>query len=426
MCRSFSNTVLRILRKPINLGKRFSLHVGCNDTLPPRFTCAKLKRMNLSSTFPRRGIVEGFFGPPWSMKQRAAMFEVGAARGMNTYLYAPKDDPYHREKWDRPYPRKKWKEMLRLVRSAQKYKIDFVYGFHPGKGLRFSDDKPIRVLLAKAARFYDAGVRAFAILFDDIPSHLDSAADRRTFGGSLARAEGAWLGKILEHRPVGWSDTEWWICPSYYTDDPLLARVFGRFEANFLEKMAEHLPPSVACCWTGPKVVCKKITLADARRAARRIRRRLILWDNYPVNDLSMSREMHLAPLTGRDTRLAQVVHGYLNNPLLQESLSFIPLATCFDYAAEPAAYDPEKSWELIIKQRFGAVTLPHWRAIREFCERLNEQKDKNRRLRLVPNEIAALTSAQRYVAQHRRKLWAKELRPWMTLLEKSLTQAVH
>jgi hyaluronoglucosaminidase len=426
MCRSFSNRVLKILRKHINLGKSFSLHAGCNDTLPPRFAYAKLKRMNLSSTFPRRGIVEGFFGPPWSMKQRAAMFEFGAARGMNTYLYAPKDDPYHRDKWDRPYPRKKWRAMLRLVRAAQKHKIDFVYGFHPGKGLCFSDDKPLGVLLAKAERFYEAGVRTFAILFDDIPSRLDHAEDRKTFGGSLARAEGSWLAKILERQPASWRNVEWWICPSYYTDDPLLARVFGRFEANFVEKLAEHLPRSVACCWTGPRVVCKKIMLDDARRAARRFKRRLILWDNYPVNDLSMSGEMHISPLTGRDPRLPTLIYGYLNNPLLEENLSFIPLATCFDYAAEPAAYDPEKSWELIIKQRFGAVTLPHWRAIREFCARLNQQKDKNRRLPLVPNEIAALTSARGYVARHRRKPWAKELRPWMNWLEKSLTQAGH
>ncbi|MBI2990565.1 MAG: beta-N-acetylglucosaminidase domain-containing protein, partial [Deltaproteobacteria bacterium] len=52
----------------------------------------------------RRGIVEGFFGPPWSMAHRAAIFEFGARRGMNTYLYAPKDDPYHRERWKEPYP----------------------------------------------------------------------------------------------------------------------------------------------------------------------------------------------------------------------------------------------------------------------------------------------------------------------------------
>src|SRR5688572_16036611 len=63
------------------------------------------KPMSRISTFQRRGIVEGFFGPPWSMQHRAAIFQFGAARGMNTYLYAPKDDPYHREKWQEHYPR---------------------------------------------------------------------------------------------------------------------------------------------------------------------------------------------------------------------------------------------------------------------------------------------------------------------------------
>lgn len=367
--------------------------------------------MNPPLAFQRRGIVEGFFGPPWSMRHRAAMFEFGAAHGMNTYLYAPKDDPYHREKWQRPYPPQKWKEMARLIRAARKNEIDFVYGFHPGKGLRFSAERPLQHLLAKAARFYDAGVRAFAILFDDIPSRLEHAKDRKQFGGSLARAEGFWLAKILELQPAAWKNVEWWICPSYYTEDPLLARMFGKFEADFLEKLAENLPESVGCFWTGPKVVSKKITLADMRRVARRIKRRLILWDNYPVNDLSMSKEMHLAPLTGRDARLPDLVYGYLNNPLLQESLSFIPLATCFDYAGHPAAYDPEKSWRHAVTERFGARALPHWRTIRGFCDGM--QKDAKR-----------LRAAGEHVAKHRREKWARELRPWIGLMEKRLTRA--
>jgi hyaluronoglucosaminidase len=365
--------------------------------------------MNPPPAFQRRGVVEGFFGPPWSMKHRAAMFEFGAARGMNTYLYAPKDDPYHREKWRRPYPPQKWKEMARLIRAAEKNKIDFVYGFHPGKRLRFGDERALRCLREKARRFYDAGVRTFAILFDDIPSRLEHAADRKRFRASLARAEGTWLAEILARQPAAWKDVEWWICPSYYTEDPLLARVFGSFEARFLEKLAEHLPPSVACFWTGPKVVSKRITLADVRRVARRIQRRLILWDNYPVNDLSMSKEMHLAPLAGRDARLPELIYGYLNNPLLQESLSFIPLATCFDYARAPVAYDPETSWRRAVIQRFGASALPHWRAIRGFCD--GKQKDVQR-----------LRAACEYAAQHRREKWARELRPWIALMEKSLT----
>ena len=390
--------------------------------LPQPLSYARVGRMPRSLTFQRRGIVEGFFGPPWSMAHRAAIFKFGAHRGMNTYLYAPKDDPYHREQWAEPYPEKEWQELVRLVRAARRHKTDFVYGFHPGKGLRFIDDKPIRTLLAKAARFYDAGVRTFAILFDDIPSRLEHREDQKRFGGSLAKAEALWIKRILEHQPALWSEAEWWLCPSYYSEDPLLARMFGSFEPSFLETLASYLPEQIACLWTGPRVVSKKITLAHVRKISKRINHRLILWDNYPVNDLSMSGEMHLGPLTGRDARLPEIVHGYLNNPLLQESLSFIPLATCFDYAARPAAYNPEKSWDQVIKERFGVADLPYWRAIGKFCEHVNRRKDKTRGLPVSRAQRFPFAAAFCYVVKHYDEPWAKELRPWMDLLEKSLT----
>jgi hyaluronoglucosaminidase len=372
-------------------------------------------------TFQRRGIVEGFFGPPWSVAHRAAIFEFGAKRGMNTYLYAPKDDPYHRERWREPYPDKEWGELLKLIRLAQKHRIDFVYGFHPGKGLRFGAEEPVQQLIGKAQRFYDAGVRTFAILFDDIPSHLERDDDRRIFDGSLARAEAVWLKRILERQPAAWSDVEWWMCPSYYTEDPLLARMFGAFEPRFLETLAEHLPQEVACFWTGPAVVSKKITSAHARKIAGRVKRPLILWDNYPVNDLSMSDEMHLSPLTGRDSRLPEAVYGYLNNPLLQEELSFIPLGTCFDYAANPPAYDPEQSWESTIRERFGAEALAYWRAIRKFCERTKERADKPRAMACSSAERAALEAAHRYLMSRQDERWCSELRPWIEVMESSL-----
>src|SRR3990172_7879450 len=188
------------------------------------------------------------------MAHRKALFEFGAARGMNSYLYAPKDDPYHRQRWRLPYPPKEWREMLRLIRAGQRQGIDFVYGFHPGEGLSFSADEPVRILLDKARRFYNAGVRTFAVLFDDIPSRLIRSKDRRSYGNSLARAEGEWLSKIIAEQPTAWRDVEWWICPSYYTPDPLLARVFGAFEPDFLETLGEYLPSETACLWTGPEI----------------------------------------------------------------------------------------------------------------------------------------------------------------------------
>jgi hyaluronoglucosaminidase len=371
--------------------------------------------------FQRRGIVEGFFGPPWSMVQRKAMFAFGAERCMNTYLYAPKDDPYHRERWQAPYPPRRWRALLQLIGAARARNIDFVYGFHPGRGLCFSAQQPVNILLKKAQPFHAAGVRTFAVLFDDIPSRLEHPVDRKLFNNSLAHAEGMWLEKILERQPSSWKDVEWWLCPSYYTPDPLLARAFGDFEPDFLEKLAERLPAQVACLWTGPAVVPKKITLAHVRTIARRIRHRLILWDNYPVNDLSMSDELHIGPLTGRDPRLAQALHGYLNNPLLQEELSFLPLSTCFDYAANPQSYEAEESWRGAIEDRFGAAALPYWRTLRSFCEHHQLKKKNKRPPRLSTEDHAALRVACDYIAKNGGKKWTREIAPWRALMEAAL-----
>ncbi|MSP41631.1 MAG: hypothetical protein EXR70_24360 [Deltaproteobacteria bacterium] len=375
--------------------------------------------MNPAKTFQRRGIVEGFFGPLWSMAHRRRLLEFGAARGMNTYLYAPKDDPYHRKLWRRPYPAAQWRELLRLIRAARKNQIDFVYGFHPGEGLYFGDDRTVRTLLRKAQRFYDAGVRSFAVLFDDIPSKLSDVRDRRAFKNSLARAEGTWMAKIIAAQTASWNDVEWWICPSFYSEDALLERVFGQFEPHFLETLAQYVPPNIPCFWTGPSVVSKSITLAHVRRIAKKINRPLLLWDNYPVNDLSMSDELHLAPLTGRDPRLPECVYGYLSNPLLQEELSFLPLATCFDYARAPAKYRAESSWSTIVRQRFGAKALPQWRALRSYAEASIVAKKSKISLRMTPAETCRLQKALAYVHRNRGQRWANELAPWHAAIAK-------
>ena len=373
--------------------------------------------MERTAGFRRRGIVEGFFGPLWSMAHRRRLFAFGAARGMNTYLYAPKDDPYHRKRWRLPYPAARWREMARLIRAAQKHRIDFVYGFHPGEGLCFSDPDAIHVLLRKARRFHDAGVRTFAVLFDDIPSRLTHARDRRSFKGSLARAEATWLAEIGARQPSSWKNVEWWICPSYYSDDALLERVFGRFEPFFLETLAEHLPATTACFWTGERVVSRRITLRHAQKIVRRIGRRpLLLWDNYPVNDLSMAGELHIGPLQGRDPQLPDAVYAYLNNPLLQEELSFLPLATCFDYAAAPRTYAAEKSWTRAVKESYGAAALPHWRALRRFTEiaRAVEHPAGALTLRREHRRFAA---ALDYFGTQRKQKWSRELAPWTAQL---------
>ena len=346
------------------------------------------------------------------------MFAFGAQRGMNTYLYAPKDDPYHRDQWRLPYPPRAWTDLCQLIDSARAHGISFVYGFHPGKGLHFTTGNAVQILLSKAARLYDKGVRTFAVLFDDIPSHLEFPEDIQMFEGSLAKAESLWLAAILEQQPAHW-EAEWWFCPSRYTDDPLLSQTFGEFEPGFLDTVAEFLPPHVSCFWTGPKVVSTAITLPHVQSIAQRIRHPLLLWDNYPVNDLSMREEMHIGPLQGRDPRLSEVVYGHLSNPLLQEELSFIPLATCFDYAREPLSYNAEESWARVIRERWGAAALHPWYALRSFCE-MQLRQGPHTPIQLDETQRVALQGALTYTEQHANDEWVTELTPWLERMQEA------
>jgi len=52
--------------------------------------------------FANRGVIEGFYGPPWSHQDRLDMIRFMGRVGMNMYFYGPKDDPFHREKWREP------------------------------------------------------------------------------------------------------------------------------------------------------------------------------------------------------------------------------------------------------------------------------------------------------------------------------------
>lgn len=52
----------------------------------------------------RRGVVEGFYGPVWSPADRLGVLGAIAAADANAYLWAPKNDPWHRERWREPFP----------------------------------------------------------------------------------------------------------------------------------------------------------------------------------------------------------------------------------------------------------------------------------------------------------------------------------
>jgi hypothetical protein len=73
------------------------------------------------------------------------------------------------------------------------------------------------------------------------------------------------------------------------------------------------------------------------------VNHRLILCDNYPVNNGSPT--LHLGPVSGRDPDLWEIIDGYLSNPMYpQNQINRLPLATCAEYALDPRNYNPARA----------------------------------------------------------------------------------
>ena len=124
-----------------------------------------------AAPIPLRGVVEGFYGTPWQQTERLDILAFCGKHQLNAYIYAPKDDPYHRAKWREPYPADKMAELSSLVQAAKSQNVRFVFAVSPGLDVHFSGLAGYKDKLAmetKLSAMYDLGVRDFAIFFDDI------------------------------------------------------------------------------------------------------------------------------------------------------------------------------------------------------------------------------------------------------------------
>lgn len=268
-----------------------------------------------------RGVVEGFYGEPWSAADRRAWFERGGALGLDHYVYAPKDDPWHREQWREPYPAERLAELASLAADASRFGVRFVYAISPGLSMRFDEDAEHDALAAKCRQLLSAGIASFALLFDDVPMEEPEALGR-AHGAAAARFQRGFLAPAGIEEPV-------LLCPTDYA---------GVERTPYRAALAETLPGDARLFWTGADVVVGEVTADDIRRAVDSYGRELVLWDNFPVNDFDRSR-LFLGPLTGRSTAPGLV--GIAANPMVEAAPSRFALATVAEWAADPAAYDP-------------------------------------------------------------------------------------
>ena len=262
----------------------------------------------------RLGIIEGFFGPDWSWQTRAAYAGFLADQGFDTYVYAPKQDARLRRQWQQPYPAAELDALIALARHYRAHGLRFGIGLSPFELYRDFNAQARAQLLAKLAQLNACEPTLLCILFDDMMGDLHD----------LAATQLAIVDCIVQHSNA----SAFAVCPTYYSDDPLLTRHFGAQPASYLEQLGNGLDPGIDIFWTGPRVISDHYPPAHLAAVATRLRRKPLLWDNYPVNDAQRLVDfLHLSPFPNRDcAQLRALCRGHLANPMNQAFLSQLPL----------------------------------------------------------------------------------------------------
>lgn len=298
---------------------------------------------------PVRGVIEGFYGTPWSHEARLDQLDYYGAHKMNIYVYSPKDDPYLRAKWRDPYPAEQLDRIGELVDRARANHVEFTYALSPGLSVCYSSDEDLKALTDKFQTLWDIGVRQFAVPLDDI-SYTDWNCDADkakwgTGGGAAGQAQAHVLNRVNQQfikthdgaLPLQMVPTEY----------------YNTTSTPYKTALAEQLDKDVLVEWTGEGVVAPTMTVAQARRAKAVFGHEILTWDNYPVNDFATGR-LFLGPFTGREKGLAEELAGITANPMIQPYASKLALHTVADYTWNDAAYDPDSSYRAAVAEAAG------------------------------------------------------------------------
>lgn len=344
------------------------------------------------SPFSIRGVVFGPYGTDWSHENRMDMIGWLAGHGMNTFVHMPAWDNYARVLWREPYPDETMAEFAREISRANELGLRWAPGIRPGhptfdvpvsRPICFVCDGDFEVLAAKYQRFYDLGTRIFMLSFDDsikVSSHPEDAVAFGAGDEAFGRMN-AYLANRLQAR---FPDVLVIFGPADYA---------GTQRTDYLTGLGEDLAPSIHLYFTGRGVFSSTITAADADAFAEAVsppggpRRKLLIWDNYPVNDvwgyeglgLCCSTDlivpdpprmphvrMWFGPTKGRGADLVGHVEGLLSNPMNQAQASKVALYTTAAYLNEPLRYTQEEvecPFNPAERTRAGCLAEEEWLA---------------------------------------------------------------
>lgn len=280
------------------------------------------------------GVVEGFYGRPWTLEQRKHLFKRQNHLGLTTYLYAPKDDIKHRSLWRELYNSEEMMILRALVESAKDNNVNFVYAISPGLDIVYSSEKEMETLKKKLDQVKSTGCNSFAVLFDDIEVQMQ-AADKQKFK-SFATAQVHIANTIFE-------DLEpkvFMFCPTEYCE----TRASPNLDSSeYLNTIGENLKKEINIMWTGPTVISRYLTVEHLSRVGAVMRRKPLIWDNLHANDYD-TKKIFMGPIKDRSVKIKEYTSGLLTNPNGRYEANFVPIHSLSDWNAADRDLLPNES----------------------------------------------------------------------------------
>lgn len=281
---------------------------------------------------PYRGVVEGFYGTPWSQEARIRQLDFYGRNKMNVYIYGPKDDPYHSTpNWRKPYPAKEGEQLKVLVDRAKENNVIFYWAIHPGQDIRWNDEDRA-LLLQKFESMYQLGVRGFAVFFDDI-----------TGEGTKAEKQAELLNYLDDHFVKVKQDVAPLImCPTEYN------KSWANVKGGYLTTLGDKLNEGIQVMWTGNRVIATidKPTMDFINPL---LKRKAYIWWNFPVSDY-VQDHLLLGPVYGNGLDIKDDMSAFVSNPMEHAEASKISLYSIADYVWNMEHYDSDASWKRAIK----------------------------------------------------------------------------
>lgn len=331
-------------------------------------------------TMQVRGVVEGFYGVPWSHRARLDTLSYMGSQHMNTYVYAPKDDPYLRARWRDLYPSAELGRMKELAGASRDSHVNLVVAISPYEGdgkngntpICYSSQQDYDALVAVLEQLRGIGITNFYVAFDDIvggdgqPAEFDCASDTARFTGAdrlvkQAHAQAYLLNRLQREYITPKGLPGLWTVPTQYT---------GTEATAYKTTLGQELDDAVTVQWTGAGVVSESITTAQAAQAAGVYgTSNLVIWDNFPTNDGENAGRLFLSAMPARSSDLGTTTRGITTNPMIQPYASRIALAEYASYSWNPGRYDAQVVRDREIARIAGADSGTRWQTMQAFVD---------------------------------------------------------